>query len=260
MDLPRLLLLFSTLAFLGAVVQALAALRAGRWQESRWHLVPMAAGFALQTGFLYLRGQQHGRCPLTNQFEVFIFIGWCIMLLYFLVGAPYRLSLLGVFTAPLLAVLQMVALIASSAWDAGAVDHKAVTFAGEFHKTIALIGYAAFALACITGVMFLLQDRLLKRHHINALFHQLPPIHDLSRAIARMILIGVVLLGAALSVSLGMEQRTSGIKVTVAWGVWLLYAAALLLIWLRKLSARHTAVLAITGFCIVFVSIWIVAR
>lgn len=259
MDTARLLLLLSTLAFVGAVAQALAALRAGRWQESRWHLLPMALGFALQTGFLWLRGQQHARCPLTNIFEVFIFIGWSIVLLYFLVGTAYRLSLLGVFTAPLLVLLQTVALIASSAWDQAVTDHEKATAAGELHKTLALVGYAAFALACITGVMFLLQERMLKRHRINALFHQLPPIHDLSRSIVRMILIGVVLLGIALGVSFQLKPVTSS-KMIFAWAVWLLYTAALLLIWLRKLSARHIAIAAIAGFCVVFISIWIVAK
>ena len=91
MDTPRLLLILSTIAFAAAVVQALFALRSGSWKESRWHIIPMALGFIMQTGFLYLRGQARGRCPLTNQFEVFLFIGWCIVLLYFLVPrAPVR--------------------------------------------------------------------------------------------------------------------------------------------------------------------------
>src|SRR3954463_5703522 len=111
MELTRLLLLLSTIAFLGGLVHAIVTIRAGAWKESRWHLLPMALGFILQCAFLYLRGQAHGRCPLTNLFEVFIFIGWCIVLLYFLVGAAYRLSLLGVFTAPLVALLQTMSLL-----------------------------------------------------------------------------------------------------------------------------------------------------
>src|SRR3954447_25663555 len=111
MEPTRLLLLLSTIAFLGGLVHAIVAIRAGAWQESRWHLLPMRIGFVFQCAFLYLRGQAHGRCPLTNLFEVFIFIGWCIVLLYFLVGAAYRLSLLGVFTAPLVALLQTLSMV-----------------------------------------------------------------------------------------------------------------------------------------------------
>lgn len=259
MESSRLLLVLSTAAFIGAVVQAVLTLRAGRWRESRWHLVPMALGFAFQSAFLYLRGQEHGRCPLTNLFEIFIFIGWSIMLLYFLVGAAFRLSLLGVFTAPLLAILQTLALV--SALDSAPVAPKArINPWLEFHASVALIAYAAFALACITGVMFLLQARLLKRHRINALFHQLPPIHDLAQAITRLVLLGEVLLSIALAASFQIGLPITNTKMLIAWCVWGLYLVILLLMWRHRISARRTAALAIGGFALVFVSIWIVAK
>ncbi|MCE9518393.1 MAG: cytochrome c biogenesis protein CcsA [Verrucomicrobia bacterium] len=259
METTRLLLTLSTAAFIGAVVQAVLALRAGQWRESNWHLAPMALGFIFQCAFLYLRGQEHGRCPLTNQFEIFIFIGWSIMLLYFLVGAAYRLSLLGVFTAPLLAILQTLALL-SPLDQTTAPARGAVNAWKELHASVALIGYAAFALACITGVMFLLQDRLLKRHRINALFHQLPPIHDLAKAITRMMLLGVVLLSIALAASFQIKIPITNIKMLFAWGVWALYIINLLLMWRRQISARQTAWLAIGSFAVVFVSIWMIAK
>jgi HemX protein len=259
MELSRLLLALSTAAFVGAVVQAALALRAGRWSESRWHLAPMALGFVFQCAFLYLRGQEHGRCPLTNQFEIFIFIGWSIMLLYFLVGAAYRLSLLGVFTAPLLAILQTLALV--SPLDKSVPEPRTrVNPWLEIHASVALIAYAAFALACITGVMFLLQDRLLKRHRINALFHQLPPIHDLAKAITRMVLLGVVLLSVALAASFQIKIPITNTKMLFAWGVWALYLVNLFLMWRHSIGARQTAWLAIGGFAVVFFSIWIIAK
>jgi ABC-type uncharacterized transport system permease subunit len=260
METTRLLLLLSTLAFLGALIHAIIAIRAGQWRESRWHVLPMAIGFGLQSAFLYLRGQQHGRCPLTNLFEVFIFIGWSIMLLYFLVGAAYQLSLLGVFTAPLLAILQAISLLAPLDKPTVAAAHGKVNPWLELHGALALIGYAAFALACITGIMYLLQDRLLKRHRINALFHQLPPIHDLAKAIERMVLLGVILLSIALAVAFKIHIPITTAKMLLSWIVWVLYAVILFLMWRRRFSARHTALLAIGSFGVVFLSIWIVAK
>jgi ABC-type uncharacterized transport system permease subunit len=258
MEVTRLLLLLSTIAFVGGLVHAIVAIRAGAWKESRWHLVPMAVGFAFQCAFLYLRGQAHGRCPLTNLFEVFIFIGWCIVLLYFLVGTTYRLSLLGVFTAPLVALLQTLALLYLR-------DEKtAPTLPGkvnpwlELHASVALIAYASFALACITGVMFLMQDYLLKRHRIHALFHQLPPIQHLSKAIIRMVGLGVLLLAIAMATTFKLNVPITNAKMLFSWGVLALYAAILLLMWRRALGARHTAWLAVVGFAVPFVSLWIV--
>jgi HemX protein len=257
MELTRLLLLLSTVAFLGGLVHAIVAIRAGAWQESRWHVLPMALGFVFQCAFLYLRGQAQGRCPLSDLFfDVFVFIGWCIVLLYFLVGTTYRLSLLGVFTAPLVALLQMPALLMKA--KPIIVEHKKMGFWEHLHAPLALIAYAAFALACITGIMFLIQDYLLKRHRIHALFHQLPPIHHLSRAIVRMVALGVILLGVVMISTLNIHEPITGAKKFFSWGVLVLYSIILVLMWLHTLGARRTAWLAVVGFIVPFVSLWIV--
>jgi len=261
MDTPRLLLVLSTLAFVSGVIHAFVVLRAGGWKESRWHLAPMALGFLFQSGFLYLRGQQDGRCPITSLYEVLIFIGWSIVLLYFLVGPAYRLSLLGVFTAPLVASLQIAAL--ASRFDTlkppplrhGPGSDTALL---ELHASIALIAYAAFALACVTGVMFLLQDYLLKRHRVHALFHQLPPIQSLGKAIFRMVLLGVLLLSGALALTFGIHLPVTNAKLLLAWLVWGAYLVILILMWRRTLTARQTAWLAVVGYAIPMATLWIV--
>ena len=257
MEPTRLILLFSTIAFVVGFVHALVAIRAGAWKESRWHVLPIAIGFAFQCAFLYLRGQSHGRCPLMNLFEVFIFIGWCIVLLYFLVGTAYRLSLLGVFTAPLIALLQTLALLSPFDTAAKSLTGKVNPWL-ELHASVALIAYAAFALACITGVMFLIQDHLLKRHRIHALFHQLPPIQHLSKAIVRMVTLGVILLAFAMVCTFKITQPITPAKLIFSWGVLALYFAILVIMWLHTLGARRTAWLAVVGFIVPFVSLWIV--
>jgi HemX protein len=258
MELTRLLLLLSTIAFVGGLVHAIVTIRAGAWKESRWHLLPMAVGFVFQCAFLYLRGQAHGRCPLTNLFEVFIFIGWCIVLLYFLVGTAYRLSLLGVFTAPLVALLQTLAMIYLRDETTKPLPPAKVNPWLELHASVALIAYASFALACITGVMFVMQDHLLKRHRIHALFHQLPPIQHLSKAIVRMVALGVLLLGVAMATTFKLTVPITNAKFLFSWGVLALYSVILLLMWRHTLGARRTAWLAVIGFALPFVSLWIV--
>ena len=58
------------------------------------------AGFILQTIFLFERGHAIGRCPITNYFELLVFMSWSMVLTYLLIGSTYRLSLMGAFTAP----------------------------------------------------------------------------------------------------------------------------------------------------------------
>ena len=72
----------------------------------------MVVGFALHTLALYLRGQHLHRCPLTNLFEVQVFIAWSAVLFYLLIGPSYRVSFLGAFTAPLVLAVLLTVLLA----------------------------------------------------------------------------------------------------------------------------------------------------
>ena len=106
------LLIISTVCFLAAVVRTVVLLRAKNFHAGRFNFLAIGLGFIFQTAFLSIRGHALGRCPLTNLFEVFIFLAWSIALIYMLIGPSYRLSLMGAFTAPLVFVIQTFALLA----------------------------------------------------------------------------------------------------------------------------------------------------
>src|SRR5438270_8394320 len=110
--MDRYLLIVSTVCFLAAVVHTIVELRAGMFRPARFNFFAIAAGFIFQTAFLSVRGHALGRCPLTNLFEVFIFLAWSVPLIYLLIGPPYRLSLRGAFPAPAIFLIQTFALLA----------------------------------------------------------------------------------------------------------------------------------------------------
>src|ERR1700732_1031579 len=87
------------------------ALRAGVFRSARFNFVAIGLGFIFQTAFLSIRGHELHRCPLTNLFEVLIFLAWSVALIYLLIGPAYRLSLMGAFTAPLVFFIQLFALL-----------------------------------------------------------------------------------------------------------------------------------------------------
>lgn len=257
MNLSTLLLLAATLVFASAVVQALLALKSGVWKQARARIALMAAGFVLQTGFIYLRGQEVRQCPMKSLADILVFIAWSIVLLYFLVGSGFRLSLLGVFTAPLVTVMQVLALVAG--FEPYAPKGK-INALVELHAAVALIAYAAFALACITGVMYLVQERMLKQHRIGGLFYQLPPIQGLALAIQRLVTLGLALLSVALGISFALDTPVSNPKLIFSWVVWGLYAAIAFLMWRHVSSPRRMAWLAVAGFVLPFISLWIVTH
>ena len=110
--MDRQLILLSTLCYAVAVAHTVATLRDGIFRPRRFNFVAIALGFVLQSAFLYVRGHALGRCPISNLFEVFIFLAWSIALIYLAVGPAYRLSLMGAFTAPLVLLIQGFALLA----------------------------------------------------------------------------------------------------------------------------------------------------
>lgn len=249
--MERAFLVASTVCFLLGFAYSMYALGAGVRQPSRWNFSIMVIGFLLQCGFLQLRGQVVGRCPLTNLFEVLVFLSWAVMLLYFVVGSTYRLSLLGAFTAPLVFLLQTVAQLLPVAWQP-AIRKPSAGFWPELHAAISLVAYGAFALACVAGVMYLVQERLLKRHRMNSFFQNLPPIADLSVAMVRLLLTGFVLLTAGLVAGFlagGIQEHLAA----VAWsaGVWLMYGALLLVRATHRVSPRRVAWVSVAAFAIV---------
>jgi ABC-type uncharacterized transport system permease subunit len=258
MPTSQQLLLAATLIFVGAIVQALLALKSGAWKQGRAQFLLMILGFVLQTGFIYLRGKEVGQCPMKSLADILVFISWSIVLLYFLLGSSFRLSLLGLFTAPMVSTMHGIAFTAGFAPYPPKGPINALV---ELHIALALIAYAAFALACVTGVMYLIQERLLKRHHIGGLFYQLPPIQGLAHAIQRLVHLGLLLLSISLGVSFALHlPMTKTGHVAFAWGVWALYAVCAFLMWKHFTSPRKTAWLAVIGFILPFISLWIVTH
>ena len=246
--MERSFLLASTVCFFFGFAYTMYALGARLLRPSRWTFIIMAAGFVLQTAFLHSRGQAAGRCPLTNLFEVLVFLCWSIVLLYFVVGGTYRLSLLGTFTAPLVFLLQTLAqLLPSSSMPV--VFRKSAGVWPELHAALALMAYGAFALACVAGVMYVVQERLLKRHRLNSYFHSLPPIAELSVALQRVMLAGFALLSVGLVAGL-LAGSPAFYKATmiVSGFVWAPYGVLLFLRWKRPFSPRRFAWWAVGAF------------
>src|SRR4029077_15280140 len=107
----RCFLIASTFCFLVAVVHTVIELRTGVFRPKLFSFLAIGLGFIFQTAFLWIRGQALGRCPITNLFEVFVFLAWSVALVYMLVGPVYRMAVMGAFTGPLVFLLQGFALI-----------------------------------------------------------------------------------------------------------------------------------------------------
>jgi ABC-type uncharacterized transport system permease subunit len=201
-----------------------------------------------------MRGHEVHRCPITNLFEVIIFVAWSVALFYMVIGPAYRLSLMGAFTAPLVALLQIFALLAP-------IDkpHRAKLPPNswlEFHASMSLVAYGAFALACIAGVMYLVQERQLKTHHLRSIFYHLPPLSDLFAAITRLLWWGFALYTLGLVSGFLVDAPLPWTQIVCAIGVWVLYGLILQGRYLRWFAPKRVAALCIIGFSAALTLLW----
>jgi HemX protein len=234
--MERYLLAGTTFFYLLGFAHSLLLLGAGKFRPGRFNLSAIAGGFVLQTVFLYLRGHAVGRCPITNTFEILVFLSWSIALSYLVVGTTYRISLLGVFTAPLVFALQLAALLLPSAPPA--VRRAPTDVWLELHASTSLVAYGVLALACVAGVMFLVQEKQLKMRVPGSLFHLLPPITTLAEAMRRLLWFGVVLLSIGIVAGFFIGTPIGRVKSGASVLVWLAYAG-LLFLWTRNLLHSH---------------------
>jgi ABC-type uncharacterized transport system permease subunit len=219
----------------------------------------LAFGLATQMAGLYARGLTVGGCPLGNKFEIVQFVAWSAMVLYFVVGPAFQVSLLGLFTAGYAAILAFLSLIIPQ-WDLT----RGVKIFGnnpwiEFHAALAVFSYGAFGLLALTSLMHLLQNWSLKQKNLSNLFWFLPSIFQLDQINFRLLLAGVGILSLALCVGASWWVRdlasVDHAKLAVTLSVWAAYLLALLLRWRRRLVSARFAWVCIVMFLVAMLSL-----
>jgi ABC-type uncharacterized transport system permease subunit len=243
----------------GFVLGSVSMLRARRHPRVLMYAI-VAGGFILQTLGLYARGLAVKGCPIGNTFELLQFTAWSSITLYLVVGATFRLSLLGYFTATLATALTLLSL-AIPAWDA---TRRVGAFGGnhwiEFHAALALFSYGVFGLLALTSIMWLLQFFSLKQHRLRGMFSFLPSILELDHINLRLLATGVVLLGASLAVGsvywLDDTGTVNAPKLVATAAIWVACTVALGLRLAGRLLAKRLAWTCILLFAAAILSLW----
>ena len=209
----------------------------------------MLFSFIAQMVVLGMRSELRGSCPLGDNGEILIFSAWSLTMFYMAVGSVYRLSLLGVFTAPLVSFLLSVALI-PGLLDPNPEHATVIDGWREGHAAFSVLAYGALGLSAVAGVMFMVLDRQLKDASMGTgLFKNLPPARNLSRIVKRLVIFGFALLTLGLICGLVMEETEGQAKhMFAALGVWLAYGILVTVEWRRGMPPRKFALAAVAMF------------
>jgi ABC-type uncharacterized transport system permease subunit len=151
----------------------------------------LGLGWVLQTVDIGIRCV-HLQHPLSSTGEAMAFIAWLIGAGYLLASLRYRLDAAGAFAVPAALILLLLARVVPG-------DETAPSGSlGNLHIFLATLGVAIFALAAVIEVLYLLQERRLKRKQLDRLRGGGAPLDTLDRLAARCVSVGFPIFTLAL--------------------------------------------------------------
>ena len=217
--------------------------------QNRWTFVFMLLSFFCQLYWLGLRGEQRAGCPLLDSGELLVFLAWSVSLFYFIEGSDYRITLLGMFSAPVVSLMLFLSLI-PGVLDEDPLPIENVDYWGEMHSAVSVLSYGALALGAISAVMFLVLDKRLKNQDMNSgLFKKLPPVRTLIGSMIRLTITGVSFLTLGLACGFKMEVSEAGkVHLYAGAGVWLVYMAVISVWFIRGMAPRKMSLLMVVLF------------
>ncbi len=183
--------------FLGYLIAA----RETAARVARWVLV---AGVAAQLGDISVRCARLTN-PVSSTPEAIAFIGFLVACGYLVASFRYRLTAAGAFAVPAALMLLVVARVVPAESDAPRMGAL-----GRTHIFLATLGIAVFALAAVLAVLYLVEERQLKRKRFDRMKRD-APLATLDRLALRCVSFGFPIFTVALVTGAVWIARLGGL-------------------------------------------------
>jgi len=191
-----------------------------------------------------------GQVPIMTFRDAMSFFAWGLVLVFLVVGFKRGLEVLGAFILPLAFLSLVSATLAPAESDTMAPVFQTVWV----HVTLSILGTIGFAIAFVAGLMYVMQERLLKSKQFNVLYFKLPPLDFLDTLNQRSILFGFPLLTLGILTGAVSAQLTIGSYLSwnseQVWALitWVFYFVVLMGRVTAGWRAKRAAYLTIVGF------------
>ena len=237
------------LYFVGTILFLIYLLRRSEFL-SKGALALAGFGFISHTLALLAKSVSLGQIPIMTFQEAMSFFAWTLVLVFLGVALKRGLYVLGAFILP----LAFLSLISASIAPAGTAGFQPVFETVWVHVTLSMLGTVGFAVAFVAGIMYLMQDRMLKAKQFNTLYVKLPPLDFLDSLNQRSILLGFPFL--TLGILTGSLSAHMNFGSYMSWNpeqvwalvTWVFYFAVLLGRVTVGWRAKKAAYLTIVGF------------
>lgn len=194
---------------------------------------PLTLRAAVLTHIVYLsaRGILAGHLPLASVYDFLSATGLSMAVVYLYVEAREGIRTTGVFVLPIVFLIQIVSSAYGTQIAPEPVPLRPIWF--ELHTLTAVLGYSAFAVSAIYGVLFLLLYRDIKANRFSFFFTRMPPLEVLGQMNIRAAGGGLVFLTLAIALGVGWLERSGqgslgDPKIWLTIFVWAVFAFAIL--------------------------------
>ena len=132
------------------------------------------------------------------------------------------------------------------------------------HVTLSMLGPVGFAVAFVAGLMYLMQERLLKSKQFNVLSFKLPPLDFLDMLNQRSILLGFpfltlgILTGAiSAQITLGayLSWNSEQVWALITWVFYLIVLMGRVTVGWRAKKAAYLTIVGFAGVLLTFLGV-----
>jgi HemX protein len=192
----------------------------------RWGPAMLRAALVVHLVYLSARGVTEGHLPLASVYDFLSATALSIAAVYVYLEMRQGIRTTGIFVLPIVFLMQVI----SSAYGGEPATRQPPLFPFwfEIHTLAAVLGYGAFFVSAIYGVLFLLMYREIKSNRLSFFFRRMPPLETLGRMNVSAASAGLVLLALAILMGIGWG-RLAGVDLAKDPKTWLTIAAWLVL-------------------------------
>ncbi len=218
------------------------------------------AGAILHTCTIIARYFEAGHTPITSHHETVSFFAWSVAWCYLSFRWRYTMKNLGTFASIFVLVLMLIASFASQ--EIIPLSPVLQSWWLPVHASVAMVAYGFLALAGIGGVMYLLQEREIKRKRFGVFYSRLPSLDALDKLNHHCLSVGFLLLTLALITGSIWAKQAWGAywhwdpKETWSLVTWFLYAGVVHQRFTVGWRGRRAAILSIIAFISVLFTLW----
>jgi ABC-type transport system involved in cytochrome c biogenesis permease subunit len=253
------LLIFTALAYL---VSAIGYALHFNQPKALWRGLStwaVCGGWGIHSILLVLITFSAGGVPLTNQLLPSM-CAWLVVVVYVYLEVSTKDRSLGALIVPIVVVLHILTVTKMLGIESiQTTVHSGGWF--KLHVLAYVLAYAAFAISCVGGVMYLMLLGEIQAKHFGFFYDRLPSLEVLNQINNRAATFGFLFLtGGTIASSIWAYREFSDSSI---WSepvflpiiiTWVIYAANLVARWWAGWQGKRSAFLSIMGFALVILA------